>query len=111
MIVENKPGGSGGIAAQAVAHAAPDGHTVFMTTNTTQAANPFLFRKLAYDPVKDFTPVGALVKGYLLMVTHPSVKARTVSDFIALARKKEPGKLAFGSGSSSAASPASCSSR
>ena len=101
VIVENKPGGSGGIAAQAVARAAPDGHTVFMTTNTTQAANPFLFRKLAYDPVKDFTPVGALVKGYLLMVTHPSVKARTVSDFIALARK-EPGKLTFGSGSSSA---------
>ncbi|WP_245845212.1 Bug family tripartite tricarboxylate transporter substrate binding protein [Noviherbaspirillum humi] len=101
VIVDNKPGASGGIAAQAVARAAPDGYTVFMTTNTTQAANPFLFKRLNYDPVGDFTPVAALVKGYLLMVTNPGVKAKTVSEFIALARK-EPGKLTFGSGSSSA---------
>jgi tripartite-type tricarboxylate transporter receptor subunit TctC len=101
VIVENKPGAGGGIAAQSVARAAPDGYTVFMTTNTTQAANPFLFKKLGYDPVKDFTPVSALVKGYLLMVTNPNVKAKTVSDFISLARK-EPGKFTFGSGSSSA---------
>lgn len=101
VLVENKPGAGGGIAAQAVARAAPDGYTVFMTTNTTQAANPYLFKKLSYDPVRDFAPVAALVKGYLLMVTNPSVKAKTVSEFIALA-KKEPGKLTFGSGSSSA---------
>ena len=101
VIVENKPGASGGIAAQSVARATPDGYTVFMTTNTTQAANPFLFKKLNYDPVKDFAPVSALVKGYLLMVTNPNVKAKTVADFILLA-KKEPGKLTFGSGSSSA---------
>jgi tripartite-type tricarboxylate transporter receptor subunit TctC len=101
VIVENKPGASGGIAAQSVARAAPDGYTVFMTTNTTQAANPFLFKKLGYDPVKDFAPVSALVKGYLLMVTNPNVKAKTVSDFISMARK-EPGKFTFGSGSSSA---------
>jgi tripartite-type tricarboxylate transporter receptor subunit TctC len=101
VIVDNKAGAGGGIAAQAVARAAPDGYTVFMTTNTTQAANPHLFKKLTYDPVKDFTPVTALVKGYLLMVTHPGVKAGNVSEFIALA-KKEPGKLNFGAGSSSA---------
>jgi tripartite-type tricarboxylate transporter receptor subunit TctC len=101
VIVENKPGAGGGIAAQSVARAAPDGYTVFMTTNTTQAANPFLFKKLGYDPVKDFAPVSALVKGYLLMVTNPNVKAKTVSDFISMARK-EPGKFTFGSGSSSA---------
>jgi tripartite-type tricarboxylate transporter receptor subunit TctC len=101
VIVDNKPGGSGSIAAQSVARAAPDGYTVFMTTNTTQAANPFLYKKLTYHPVKDFAPVAALVKGYLLMVTNPTVKAKTVSDFIAIA-KKEPGKLTFGSGSSSA---------
>jgi tripartite-type tricarboxylate transporter receptor subunit TctC len=101
VIVENKPGASGGIAAQSVARATPDGYTVFMTTNTTQAANPFLYKKLSYDPVKDFAPVSALVKGYLVMVTNPNVKAKTVSEFISMARK-EPGKLTFGSGSSSA---------
>lgn len=62
VIVDNKPGASGGIAAQAVARAPADGYTLFITTNTTQAANPHLFRKLADDPVKDFAPVGALVK-------------------------------------------------
>ena len=101
VIVDNKAGAGGGIAAQAVARSAPDGYTLFITTNTTQAANPHLFKKLAYDPVKDFAPVGALVKGYLLLVTHPSVKAASVAELIALARK-EPGKLSFGAGSSSA---------
>jgi len=101
VIVDNRAGASGGIAAQAVARSAPDGYTLFVTTNTTQAANPHLFRKIAYDPVKDFAPVGALVKGYLLLVTHPSVKAGNVAELIALA-KKEPGKLSFGAGSSSA---------
>lgn len=99
VIVDNKAGASGGIAAQSVARAAPDGHTLFITTNTTQAANPHLFRKLAYDPVKDFAPVGALVKGYLLLVTHPGVKAKDVSELAAVA-KKQP--LSFGVGSSSA---------
>lgn len=101
VIVDNKAGAAGGIAAQTVARAAPDGYTVFMTTNSTQAANPFLFKKLTYDPVKDFAPVGALVKGYLLLVTHPGVKADNVTQLIALA-KKDPGKLSYGSGSSSA---------
>lgn len=99
VIVENKAGASGGIAAQAVARAAPDGYTLFVTTNTTQAANPHLFRKLAYDPVKDFTPVGALVKGYLLLVTHPGVKAGNVTELAAVARRQP---LSFGAGSSSA---------
>jgi len=99
VIVDNKAGASGGIAAQAVARAAPDGYTLFITTNTTQAANPHLFKKLAYDAVKDFAPVGALVKGYLLLVTHPSVKAQIVGE-LAAAAKKQP--MTFGAGSSSA---------
>ena len=99
MIVENKAGASGGIAAQSVARAAADGYTLFMTTNTTQAANPHLFRKLAYDPVKDFAPVGALVKGYLLLVTNPRLPARNVTELSAIARKQQ---LTFGAGSSSA---------
>jgi tripartite-type tricarboxylate transporter receptor subunit TctC len=99
VIVDNKAGASGGIAAQAVARAPADGYTLFITTNTTQAANPHLFRKLGYDPVKDFAPVGALVKGYLLLVTHPNVKAQNVAELVATA-KKQP--LTFGAGSSSA---------
>ncbi|OWQ48719.1 ABC transporter substrate-binding protein [Roseateles noduli] len=99
VIVENKAGASGGIAAQAVARSAADGYTLFITTNTTQAANPHLFRKLAYDPVKDFAPVGALVKGYLLLVTNPRIHARNVTELSAIAKKQQ---LTFGAGSSSA---------
>lgn len=99
VIIDNKPGASGGIAAQAAARAPADGYTLFITTNTTQAANPHLFRKLAYDPVKDFAPVGALVKGYLLLVTHPNVKAQNVTELAAVAHKQP---LTFGAGSSSA---------
>ena len=101
VIVDNRAGVFGGIAAQAVARAAPDGYTLFITTNTTQAANPHLLKKLSYDPIHDFAPVGRLVQGYMLMVVHPSVKAQTVGEFIALA-KQQPGKLSYGSGSSSA---------
>lgn len=101
VVVDNKAGAFGGIAAQAVARATPDGYTLFITTNTTQAANPHLLKKLPYDPIKDFAPIGRLVQGYMLMVVNPTVKAQTVGEFIALA-KKDPGKLSFGSGSSSA---------
>lgn len=99
VIVDNKAGASGGIAAQSVARAPADGYTLFITTNTTQAANPHLFRKLAYDPVKDFAPVGALVKGYLLLVTNPRLTARNVTELAATAKKQQ---LTFGAGSSSA---------
>jgi tripartite-type tricarboxylate transporter receptor subunit TctC len=101
VIVDNRPGANGGIAAQHVAHSAPDGYTLFMTTNTTQAANPHLYKKLSYDPVKDFAPIGAVAKGYLVMVTRPNLPAKNIGDIIAAA-KKEPGKLSFGAGTSSA---------
>ena len=101
VIVENKAGANGIIAAQFVAKAPPDGYTVFVTTNTTQAANPHLYKKLPYDPIKDFVPVTALVRGYLLMVVNPKVPANSVSEFIAYA-KQHPGKLSFGAGTSSA---------
>ncbi len=101
VIVESRAGAGGGIAAQAAARATPDGYTLFITTNSTQAANPHLFKKLAYDPVKDFAPVSGLVRGYMLMTVHPSVKANTVAEFVALA-KQNPNKLSFAEGSSSA---------
>ena len=101
VVVDSRPGAFGGIAAQFVARAAPDGYTLFMTTNTTQAANPHLVKSLPYNPIKDFAPIGQLGQGYMAMVVNPSVPAKTVPEFVALA-KKEPGKLTFGSGSSSA---------
>ena len=100
VLTDNKAGASGFIASQQVARAAPDGYTVLITTNTTHAANEHLFKKLPYDPVKDFAPVTALGKGGQIMVVNPSLPVKTVGEYIALARK-EPGKLSFGSGSSS----------
>jgi tripartite-type tricarboxylate transporter receptor subunit TctC len=100
VVVDNKPGASGFLAAQYAAKANPDGYTVLITTNTTHAANEHLYKKLPYDPVKDFAPVTLLGKGGQIMVVNLKVPAKTVQEFIALA-KKEPGKLSFGSGSSS----------
>ena len=100
VVVENKAGASGFIAAQYAAKAAPDGYTVLMTTNTTHAANEHLYKKLPYDPVKDFTPVTMLGKGYMLLMVNPASPVQSVGELIALA-KKTPGKLNFGSGSSS----------
>lgn len=100
VLIDNKPGAFGFIAAQQAAKAAPDGYMVLITTNTTHAANEHLYKKLPYDPVKDFAPVTALGKGGQIMVVNPSLPVKTVAEFIALA-KKEPGQLSFGSGSSS----------
>ncbi|RST53310.1 tripartite tricarboxylate transporter substrate binding protein [Variovorax sp. MHTC-1] len=100
VVIDNKAGASGFIASQQVAKAPADGYTVLITTNTTHAANEHLFKKLPYDPVKDFSPVAALGKGGQIMVVNPNSPAKTVAEFVALA-KKEPGKLSFGSGSSS----------
>lgn len=100
IVVDNKAGASGFLAAQYVAKAAPDGYTVLVTTNTTHAANEHLFKKLPYDPVKDFSPVILLSKGHMLLVVRPDSPYKTVGDLVAAA-KKAPGKLNFGSGSSS----------
>ncbi|RZL94637.1 MAG: tripartite tricarboxylate transporter substrate binding protein [Variovorax sp.] len=100
VVIDNKAGASGFIASQQVAKAAPDGYTVLITTNTTHAANEHLYKKLPYDPVKDYAPIAALGKGGQIMVVSPAFPAKTVAEFVALA-KKEPGKYSFGSGSSS----------
>ena len=100
VVVDNKAGASGMIAAQQVARAAADGYTVLITTNTTHAANEHLFKKLTYDPVKDFAPVTGLGKGGQVLVVRTESAYKSVADLLAFA-KKNPGKLSFGSGSSS----------
>lgn len=100
VVVDNRAGASGMIAAQHAAKAAADGYTVLVTTNTTHAANEHLYKKLGYDPVKDFSPVTLLGKGGQIMLVAPNFPAKSVGEFVAMA-KKEPGKLSFASGSSS----------
>ena len=100
VIVDNKAGASGMLAAQQAARAPNDGTTVLITTNTTHAANEHLYKKLAYDPVKDFVPVTGLGRGGQVLVVRADSPYRSVADLIADA-KKRPGKLSFGSGSSS----------
>jgi tripartite-type tricarboxylate transporter receptor subunit TctC len=100
VLIDNRPGANGIIATQAFIRTAPDGYTVLIATNTTHAANEHLYKKIPYDPVKDFAPVTALARGGQVMVVNPRVPAKTVKEFIALA-KSQPGKLTFGGGSSS----------
>jgi tripartite-type tricarboxylate transporter receptor subunit TctC len=97
--VENKAGANGILGAEAVKAAPADGYTFLVTTSTTQAANVSLYKKLPYDPVKDFTPVGKIGEtGFILMV-QSDFPAKDMKEFIAYG-KAHPGKLAFGHGSS-----------
>lgn len=100
VVVENLPGASGQIAAQAVQRAAPDGYTVLIATNTTHAANQSLFKTLSYDPIGGFEPVTKLGDITLALAINPKVPASNVREFVAYA-KANPGKVTFGSGSSS----------
>jgi tripartite-type tricarboxylate transporter receptor subunit TctC len=100
VVVDNRAGASGFIGAQQAAKAAPDGYTVFITTNTTHAANEHLFKSIPYDPVKDFAPITGLAKGGQILLVAPKVQAKSVQELIAFA-KANPGKVSFGSGSSS----------
>ena len=99
FVVENKPGAQGSIAAGEVARAAPDGYTLLVTTNTPQAANVSLFKKLAYDPVKDFAPVARIGTTSFMLMVRADSPLKTFKEFLADARAK-PGKLAAGYGSS-----------
>jgi tripartite-type tricarboxylate transporter receptor subunit TctC len=96
VTVENRPGAGGNLGAAEVAHAAPDGYTLVMTTSGIQAINPGLYAKMPIDPNKDLAPVAPLVSLSNVLVVNPAVAARSVKEVIALA-KKEPGKLTYAS--------------
>jgi tripartite-type tricarboxylate transporter receptor subunit TctC len=101
VVVENRVGASGAIAAAAVARAAPDGYTVLIATQTTQASNAGMFKKLPYEPIKDFEPVTMLGTIPLLLVVHPNVPAKTLGELLAHMRAN-PGKLSIGYGTGGA---------
>jgi tripartite-type tricarboxylate transporter receptor subunit TctC len=100
VVNDNRPGANGIIATQAFIRTPADGYSVLIGTNTTHAANEHLYKKIPYDPVRDFTAITTLARGGQVMVVNPRVPVKTVKEFIALA-KRQPGKLTFGSGSSS----------
>ena len=96
IIIENRPGGGGNVAAMALKNAPPDGYTLMMGHIGTHAINASLFAKLPYDPVKDFAPVSLLVSVPNVLLVHPSVPANNVQELVALARAR-PGTLNFAS--------------
>jgi tripartite-type tricarboxylate transporter receptor subunit TctC len=97
VVVENRPGASGMIAAEAVAKSAADGYTLMMGSQTTLAVAPALYRKFSVDAAKDFVGVAMAGVSPLVLVVHPSVPVQSVRDLIALAKAK-PGTINFGSG-------------
>src|SRR5258706_7855208 len=98
FVIENKPGAIGVVGTAEAARAAPDGHTIVMTTNSTLAAAGALFKKLQYDPVKDFAPIMLISRTSMILLVRNDFPAQTLKDFLALARARNR-QLARGYGS------------
>ncbi len=96
VVVENKPGGNAHIGTEYVAKAPPDGYTLLLAGMTTHGSAPALYKKLSYDPVRDFAPITNCIESPIAVVVHPSVPAGNLQEFIAYA-KANPGKLNYGS--------------
>jgi tripartite-type tricarboxylate transporter receptor subunit TctC len=103
VVVDNRGGGAGNIAATLAARSAPDGHTLFFGTISTLATNVSTYRKLPYDPLRDFAPVTLTAVSPMFLVTHPSVPAASYGDLVALLRAK-PGQLNYASSGTGGAS-------
>jgi len=97
VIVEARTGANGAISAMYVARQPADGYTILLTTNSPHSAAPFLMKNIAYDPVKDFSPVSRYGSFTLMLLVHPSIPAKNVKEFIEYVRAN-PGKVSFASG-------------
>jgi tripartite-type tricarboxylate transporter receptor subunit TctC len=96
IIVENRGGANGALGLQALKQSAPDGYTIAATSDTPMTVNPWLYKDLPYDPLRDFVPVASVVRLPGMLAVHPSFPAHTIADLIALAKTK-PGGIAYAS--------------
>jgi len=97
VVVENRPGATGTIGAELVAKSPPDGHALYLASQTTHAVAPYMYAKVGYDPLKDFSTVVLVAHNPLLAVTHPSLGVKSIKELVAMARKR-PGELNFATG-------------
>ena len=103
VVVENRPGAAGNLAAEVVAGAPADGYTLFMTTLSSQAINPHIYSKLRFDPVKSFEPISLVAKYPLLLVVAPQLKVNSVQELIAYVKKSDQQSFFSSAGSGSPA--------
>ena len=96
ILIDNRAGAAGLIGTELVAHAPADGYTLLLA-DASHSSNPFVYRKAAYDAIKDFAPISLVATTPVMFCIHPSVPVRSIHEFISLARR-EPNKLSFGSG-------------
>ena len=96
VVTDNRPGAGGAVAGVLMLKAAPDGHTLFIASNGEIAIAPNLYKKMAYDPVRDLAPVSRIGAAQLVLMVHPGVAAQSVKELVALAKAK-PGSINFGS--------------
>ena len=96
VVIDNRPGAGGAVAGVLMLKSAPDGHTLFIASNGEIAIAPNLYKKMAYDPVRDLAPVSRIGAAQLVLMVHPGVAAQSVKELVALAKAK-PGAINFGS--------------